>query len=682
MAPDPEPSGTDSAPGKELARVPGRTGTATEDKASSGGGNSGARGRNSSTISRSDDEPLLTDDRTHADGTAGRDDDAVDDGTTTDIVPVSGASAADIDSATSTDDDEPPVDLERVNAEAADDKALRAGRSRRGMVWFGTLIALLAMMGIGWYLGSRSQSPEQAAARAEAPEASWITATVESRKLAATVIQRGDVAPEAAVSVGVPASVEGDPVITEVDVAAGESVDEGAKVVVISGRPVFVMTGAVPVYRTLRPTMSGADVHQLQEALTRLGYTPENDGLYGAQTKAAVEAFYKDAGFEPVPSSTTEAVDLATAEQSVSEAQRALDTAKASAASSGGSQTELTQAQVAVDQATRGVNDAVNARSEANAAAERDYNNAVQALNEARSNPEATEQEIREAQSAVDNAAVARVATARAQDNAVSDANDALRVAKTTLQELLKQGNTTSAQRDVAAAEEALAAAKATLTTTQESSGPTVPQGEIVFLPSFPARVTAAQATVGAIGSGGGGGGGGGDGQPAAGGGASTAATSALELAVGNLVVNTTISAGDVGLLRNGMKVELLDEATSTTYPATITQLAEEPTSGADGALAYPAVIVPDKPLPDSLTGSNLRVTATTASTETEALVVPIAAVSSGADGNTRVSVVDGPNGIPTDVEVKAGLSADGFVAIEPVVADSIKAGDLVVIGQ
>jgi hypothetical protein len=60
---------------------------------------------------------------------------------------------------------------------------------------------------------------------------------------------------------------------------------------------------------------------------------------------------------------------------------------------------------------------------------------------------------------------------------------------------------------------------------------------------------------------------------------------------------------------------------------------------------------------------------------------VPLAAVSAGADGQARVDVV-GANGKATQVNVTAGLSADGFVEITPVEPGAIKQGDLVVVGQ
>ena len=66
---------------------------------------------------------------------------------------------------------------------------------RRGVLWGAGLAGLIAVSGVSWWLGSRAQSPEQAAARASEPEASWIAVPVEFRELAATVVVRGGCSP-------------------------------------------------------------------------------------------------------------------------------------------------------------------------------------------------------------------------------------------------------------------------------------------------------------------------------------------------------------------------------------------------------------------------------------------------------------------------------------------------------
>jgi hypothetical protein len=96
-------------------------------------------------------------------------------------------------------------------------------------------------------LASSSQSPEQAAARAAEPVASWVTAPVERRVLSATVIQRGDVVAEVAVAVEAPTSVEPPAVVTKPAPPVGFEVVEGDVVVEVSGRPVFVLDGSIPM---------------------------------------------------------------------------------------------------------------------------------------------------------------------------------------------------------------------------------------------------------------------------------------------------------------------------------------------------------------------------------------------------------------------------------------------------
>ncbi len=373
--------------------------------------------------------------------------------------------------------------------------------SKRRWMWLLALLVLAASSGLSWWLGARSQSPEQAAARAEPPPASWITAPVEERVLASTVVMRGDVRASSSVVVDVPSSVEGSGVVTRLPPSVGSEVAEGSLVVEVSGRPVFVLQGDVPAFRSLGPGMSGSDVRQLQLALTRLGFVPDLDGSFGRATAAAVKAFYVSAGY---------------------------------------SETSL------------------------------------------------------------------------------------------------------------------------------------VPFGEVVFVPSFPARVQTAVEVLGRVGAGGSG-----EGDSGRSGGSAL-----VTVAAGELTVSTAVRAGDEGLLRVGMAVELLDEVSGEIYPGVLGEIAAAPTVDASGQMSRAATVVPDAPLPGSLAGANVRVTVTTAASDGEVLVVPLAAVSASADGSTRVSVLADGEVDPVDVPVTTGVSADGFVAVEPVEAGGLQAGDRVVVGR
>ena len=130
--------------------------------------------------------------------------------------------------------------------------------ARRRRLWWLAAATVLVVVGVGgWVVGQQVQSSDQAASLAAPPTPSWIAADVEQRVLAQTVISRGDVRPQVSILLGVPSSIEGSPVLTAIGVRVGDAVTEGTRVMEVSGRPVFVLRGDVPVYRSLRPGMTG-----------------------------------------------------------------------------------------------------------------------------------------------------------------------------------------------------------------------------------------------------------------------------------------------------------------------------------------------------------------------------------------------------------------------------------------
>ena len=68
----------------------------------------------------------------------------------------------------------------------------RSSSHSRGW-WMVAMVVLLLSGGVAWWVASRVQSPEQAAARASEPVASWVAVGVERRVLSSTVVVRGDV---------------------------------------------------------------------------------------------------------------------------------------------------------------------------------------------------------------------------------------------------------------------------------------------------------------------------------------------------------------------------------------------------------------------------------------------------------------------------------------------------------
>ena len=79
------------------------------------------------------------------------------------------------------------------------------------------------------------------------------------------------------------------------------------------------------------------------------------------------------------------------------------------------------------------------------------------------------------------------------------------------------------------------------------------------------------------------------------------------------------------------------------------------------------------------LQGSNVRVRIPVSSTEGEVLAVPLAALTAGPGGESRVEVLES-DGTSRLVTVRLGLAAGGFAEVEGI-DGSLEVGDRVVIG-
>lgn len=568
------------------------------------------------------------------------------------------------------------LDVASPDSIAATTPTKRLVRKRVG--WLVALVALVGTAGSAWWVGSNTQSPDQAAARAAEPESSWITVPVEFRVLSSTLVTRGDIRPDARTEVRVPVSVEGDPVLTQAVVSASDVVDEGDRVVEVSGRPVFVLQGDVPVYRSLRPPMTGDDVTAVQESLVRLGYSIADDevGTFGATTMVAIDAFYDAAGYKTVPTSETYPADLAIAERAVGDAGAALAIAQTALdnAANGPPGSEIAQADENVAAAARTLEVAqANVITDV-ALAHGSVDIAVANRTGIENNPEATSDEWNTANIAVSVADVALSDVIRDTSDAVEAAQAAVNIAVLARQELDATVDATELQTAVDAATIGRDDAVGALAELNRVNGPTIPQGEIVFVTTTPSRVLSAATSLDMSNAGAGG-----LSDPASSGGS---AESLVSLASGGLVVTATISPDSMGLVSVGLEVEVLDELSDTAYPAEVSAVADAAATESDGQLGHQIIVTPAEDLPDGLAGSNVRVTMTAASTGTEQLVVPLAAVSSAADGSTRVSILDPSTDEPVEVEVTAGLSADGFVAIEPKDPSALSADSSVIIGR
>lgn len=194
---------------------------------------------------------------------------------------------------------------------------------------------------VGWVAGRSIQSPAQIAAKTAPPVPSLISVSIEKRQLSSEVIVRGVARYGGVRSVSiVPSALKSSPAILTVAPVVGSTLTEGKSAMSISGRPVFVLQGNIPVYRDLVPGTVGDDVRQLQASLARLGFNPGPvNGRYGVRTAAAVARFYSASGYTPFGPTPSQLKALRSAGNTVSQARLSVfkadaAVAKASASSS------------------------------------------------------------------------------------------------------------------------------------------------------------------------------------------------------------------------------------------------------------------------------------------------------------------------------------------------------------
>ena len=202
---------------------------------------------------------------------------------------------------------------------------------RRGLRVVVVLVVVSAAAGLGWVAGQRVKSPDQVAFEAEPPAPSLITVEVQLTELAADVIVRADVGYDDPVSLKLSGALGGLPEVLVVTAAPerGTEISEGSVAIEISGRPVFLLEGEIPVFRDLRPKAVGPDVLQLEEALARLGYFDgEPDEEWDLATGAAVAAWYESRGYEPNGVSADEQHRLDQADDRVDSAEEMVEAAQ------------------------------------------------------------------------------------------------------------------------------------------------------------------------------------------------------------------------------------------------------------------------------------------------------------------------------------------------------------------
>lgn len=555
---------------------------------------------------------------------------------------------------------------------------------RRQRMIAAVLAGVVATSGAGWVAGARMKSPAQAAADTAPPEASLITAAVEKRTLSSTVTTRGTVRYGQPQSVTLAASAlggggggGGSSLVTKAP-EKGAELAESAVALEVSGRPVFVLQGDVPMYRDLRPGDTGADVRQLEEALARLGFSPAKvDGTYDVATEAAVDAWYEKAGYRAQGPTDEQRDALRVARKAVSGAEDQVLQAEENLAKAraGATAKDIAMAEAEVRTAQR---DRARAEEELDAAkadevaaraaeaAARAEEEAVRARNAEEVQSEVdevrrqAEAEIAAAEAATRTAAEQVVRATRAVPEAiraVAAADDRVALAKANLDSLKTPPDTAGATAMLVKAKADLADAKAQLAELDGEIGVVVPADEVLFFPSLPLRIDEPKVERGDDGT-----------------------QEVMVVSTSRLAVDSSVSIPDASLVKVGDKVSMRSTDLGIEATGVVSKLASKPgTDGVDSQKVYMEV-VPDDP-PAELTGASVRITIAVKSTGGAVLSVPVAALSVGADGTSRVQVAERDGTIRT-VSVEPGLSAQGYVQVTPVAGATLSDGERVVVGN
>lgn len=524
------------------------------------------------------------------------------------------------------------------------------------------VLALVALAGIGggMLVSTRIVSPSQAAADAAPPEPQPITVPIGTRVITNEVTARGDgsfAEPQQLTLMTNRAS--GPSVITGRVPDVGAEVQAGTVLVEVTGRPVIVLPGAIPTYRDLGWGMSGPDVQQLKAALLSLGIDPgdPDSDVYDAQTAEAVTALYARVGY-PAPEAPA---DAASALEAAQEEERAAEQAvvEASAAVADASAGMLPSERIDLDTQVAVAEAALAELADQCALA----------------GATCSQSEVVAAQGAVAQARARRDEATAAPD--VSRETSALRSAQAALD---------SARDKVAEASSAVLVG--------------LPAAEVVMVKDLPRRIDQVNVALGDTVTG------------AVASVSSTALTvqavlpaeSAALVAVG-MAARTTVDGQDVDLTVSavgetagsdpstpgdadtGADDAGADSAGASGAGTGATQDTSAPSAGSAPSSVGGEVAIRLDPVGElapetatALRGANVRVTIPVSSTGGDVLAVPLAALTSGPGGETRVSIAQA-DGQWQLVTVETGLAAQGYVEIVSADPD-LKAGDRVLIGE
>jgi len=528
----------------------------------------------------------------------------------------------------------------------------------------GVIAAVVLAAGLGWFFGSQIQSPAEAAAEAEPPEASNITVQVVSEVLSADVITRGDVVYDEPVSVSLSGSFAETPeklVVTQA-VEVNSELVEGAVAVEVVGRPVFLLAGEIPMYRDLRPGATGDDVLQVEEALARMGvFAGAPDNVWDQETSAAVAAWYETSGYRPNGLSEEDEAALRAARDRVTAAQSAVADSEQALrdANAGTGRAAVAAAEAEIDAAR-------DAWGLAKIDADRANGLAAQAVTQAEADLASAQADlangvpdadvaVAEATAALEQAQFDVERTAVEQEALVAAAGDRITVAEASLSDLRRGVDTSAIRRQIDAANEEVSVARDELAALESELGTWLPAGEVVFLKAMPVRVDQVAVARGSVIEG-----------------------AFITVSGSELALRSSVNERDAPRIEVGMEVEIENPETGGVIPGVVGFKADR--AGTDGVQPDRVYLeITPAELPPEIIGTNVRVTIPVSSTGGEVLAVPAAALSATATGDTILQVEE--EAVLRTVTVEPGLAAGGLVEVTPIDGE-LAEGDWVVVGR
>jgi multidrug efflux pump subunit AcrA (membrane-fusion protein) len=238
----------------------------------------------------------------------------------------------------------------------------------------------------------------------------------------------------------------------------------------------------------------------------------------------------------------------------------------------------------------------------------------------------------------------------RAARNSVRDAQAALDQIERGQSQYGEGADGSVTEIDLARAQNTLTEAETALSSLQSRTGVVAPRLEVVFIESLPAYVAAVSANVNV-----------------------TVPEVIAVVTADDVRVTANVPLSQAALLADG------GEATIALPSGNLGG-----TIGGRGAAdqdsgSVPVFILPGSPLDYSLIGLDIKVTFTTAKTNSAVLAVPLGAISSDGAGRRYVIVEDEHKDL-VRCEVRVGVTGDDLVEVTPAAAGGLQAGDRVVI--